>query len=114
MPNISLTTVIKAKTKDVFDLARSIEIHKLSTSKTNEEAIAGKTSGLLELGDWVTWRAKHLGFYQTLTSKITAIDSPTFFVDEMQKGIFKFFRHEHHFIYKEGWCELLEQSLEAP
>ena len=45
----------------------------------------------------VTWRAKHFGIYQTLTTEITEFDNPKFFVDEMVKGAFKGFRHEHHF-----------------
>jgi len=35
--------------------------------------------------------------WQTLTSKITEFKSPYYFVDEMVKGAFKNFRHEHHF-----------------
>lgn len=97
MPTIHLETTIESKIDICFNLSRSIDLHKISTSHTNEEAIAGKTSGLIELNETVTWRAKHLGVNQTLTSVITQLDFPYFFVDEMQKGIFKAFRHEHHF-----------------
>lgn len=97
MPKIEIETYIKADKKLVFDLARSIDLHKISTKKSKEEAIAGKTYGLIELDEWVTWRAKHFGIYHRLTSKITAFDFPHYFVDEMQKGIFKRFEHEHHF-----------------
>ncbi|OAQ39734.1 cell division protein [Pedobacter psychrophilus] len=97
MPIIHLETKIKAELEVVFDLSRSIDLHKISTEKTNETAIAGKTSGLIEMNESVTWRAKHFGFYQTLTSKITEFDRPNFFIDEMQKGAFKEFKHEHHF-----------------
>lgn len=97
MTRISLTTEIKARKEIVFDLARSIDLHKISTEYTNETAIAGKTSGLIEMGEFVTWRAKHFGVYQKLTSKITEYERPNFFVDEMARGIFKEFRHEHHF-----------------
>ncbi len=69
MPKIHLQTFIKAKKELVFDLSRSIDLHLLSTKKTNEKAIAGKTSGLMELNDTVTWRAKHLGIYQNLNPK---------------------------------------------
>lgn len=97
MPKIELETKINSSNLErVFDLIRSIDLHKVSTAKTNEVAIAGRTSGLIKLGETVTWRAKHLGFYQELTSIITDYESPTFFVDEMHKGIFKSFRHEHH------------------
>ncbi|MFC6267996.1 SRPBCC family protein [Frigoriflavimonas asaccharolytica] len=97
MPTIHLTTSIKAAKEIVFDLSRSVDLHLLSTQKTNEKAIAGKTAGLLELNDTVTWRAKHLGFYQNLSTKITAFDSPNYFADEMLKGAFKGFKHEHFF-----------------
>ncbi|TDT47196.1 hypothetical protein CLV90_1269 [Maribacter spongiicola] len=97
MPKIELKTEINAKKEIVFDLSRSIDLHKISTEHTDEEAIAGVTSGLIGLNEWVTWRAKHFGIYQVLTSKITEFDYPNFFSDEMLKGAFKSFRHEHHF-----------------
>lgn len=76
MPKIEFKTKIYADKIVVFDLSRSIDLHKISTRHTNEEAIFGKTSGLIELNESVTWRAKHFGFYQTLTSKITEMKSP--------------------------------------
>jgi ligand-binding SRPBCC domain-containing protein len=102
MPTIILRTQIDANQQLVFDLARSIDLHKISTEKTNEEAIAGITSGLIELNETVTWRARHFGVYQTLTSKITEFDAPNYFVDEMVKGAFKSFRHEHIFKTENG------------
>ena len=102
MPKIQLETSIETtEIKLVFDLCRSIDLHILSAERSNEKAIAGKTSGLISLGETVTWRAKHLGIYQTLTSVVTDCDSPTFFADEMVKGAFKSFRHEHYFSQKE-------------
>lgn len=97
MPIIKLDTKIIAPKEVVFDLARSIDLHQLSAAETNEEAIAGKKTGLLELGEEVTWRAKHFGIYQRLSSKMVAIDFPNYFVDEMTKGIFKSFSHRHEF-----------------
>jgi ligand-binding SRPBCC domain-containing protein len=97
MPVIILHTYIDAPIEVVFNLSRSIDLHKLSTAYTNEEAIAGKTSGLIGLDESVTWRAKHLGFVQKLTSKITAYNAPQYFADEMVKGAFKRFKHEHIF-----------------
>jgi hypothetical protein len=61
MPTIRLRTEVKAGKALVFDLSRSIDLHKLSTAHTHETAIAGKTSGLIGLNEWVTWRAKHFG-----------------------------------------------------
>mgnify|MGYP003657660440 CR=1 FL=1 len=97
MPRIELRTEINAPKEIVFDLSRSIDLHKISTEHTNEEAIDGITSGLIGLNESVTWKAKHFGIYQILTSKVTEFDRPNFFADEMIKGAFKSFKHEHHF-----------------
>lgn len=102
MPKIELRTEIKADKKIIFDLSRSIDLHKISTEHTNEQAIAGKTSGLIGLNESVTWRAKHFGIYQNLTSRITEFDRPNYFADEMQKGAFQEFKHEHHFAELNG------------
>ncbi len=97
MPIIHLETFINAPIERVFDLSRSIDLHKISTAQTKEEAIAGVTSGLIGKGEWVTWRAKHLGITQKLTSKITSFESPYYFADEQVKGAFQSFKHEHYF-----------------
>lgn len=97
MPRIELTTIINAPRERCFDLARSIDLHKLSTAGTEEEAIAGVTSGLIGKGQTVTWRAKHFGITQSLTSKITEFQYPDHFRDEMTKGAFKSIRHDHLF-----------------
>ena len=102
MAEIYLETLINADVKTVFDLSRNIDFHQKSTAKTNEKAIAGKTRGLIELGETVTWRAKHLGFYQNLTTKITEIESPKMFTDIMIQGAFKSMKHQHIFKEKEG------------
>ena len=94
---IELSTPINAPIERCFDLARSIDLHVESMNQTGEKAIAGRTSGLIELGETVTWQAKHLGIRQTLTSKITQFDYPNSFTDEMVKGAFKSIRHEHLF-----------------
>jgi ligand-binding SRPBCC domain-containing protein len=97
MPKIEISTVINAPVKTCFDVARDIDVHVASTAHTGERAIAGRTSGLIQLGETVTWRAKHFGVWQNLTSKITEFNAPNFFADELVKGAFKSFRHEHHF-----------------
>ncbi|MBP6430259.1 MAG: SRPBCC family protein [Ferruginibacter sp.] len=97
MSTIHLTTFITAPIERVFDLSRSINLHKVSTAHTNEEAIAGVTTGLINKNETVTWRAKHLFKTRQYTSIISDMQSPHFFVDEMQKGDFKSLKHEHHF-----------------
>lgn len=97
MPTIYLETKIKSKIQICFDLARSIDLHQISTAKTNEKAVDGKTKGLINLGEYVTWRAKHFGITQRLTSKITRFNEPLYFRDEQQKGAFKYIAHDHYF-----------------
>lgn len=97
MPVIELETFIRADINTCFDLSRSIDLHTLSTAKTKEKAIAGKTSGLIELNETVTWQATHFGVRQKFTSKITAFHRPFHFRDEQQKGPFRFFAHDHYF-----------------
>jgi len=100
MPTLYLTTTIKAPIERVFDLARSLDLHKISTGKSREEAIAGRTSGLIKAGEEVTWRATHLGIRQTLTSLITRMERPFMFQDQMKKGTFKSLSHDHLFEQK--------------
>lgn len=97
MSRIYLETLISADIQTVFDLARNIDLHQQSTSKTHEKAISGRISGLIEENETVTWRAKHLGVYQTLTTKIISMEKPNQFTDEMQKGAFKSLHHQHIF-----------------
>jgi ligand-binding SRPBCC domain-containing protein len=97
MPLIELTTNINAPIERCFDLARSIDLHKLSIAGTQEEAIAGVTSGLIGKGQRVTWRAKHFGIRQTLTSEITQFEYPYHFRDVMVQGAFNLINHDHLF-----------------
>ena len=97
MPKIHITTFIAAPALRVFNLSRSINLHKISTAATNEEAIAGVTTGLINLNETVTWQARHLFKKRIFTSKITVMNSPVDFTDEMQAGDFKSFTHHHHF-----------------
>ncbi|RZK78903.1 MAG: cell division protein [Pedobacter sp.] len=108
MPIIRLETLVNAPLEVVFDLSRNIDLHVVSTAQTNEKAVAGKTTGLIELGEWVTWEAKHLSIVQRLTTKITEMKYPDYFVDEMVSGAFKSFRHEHIFKHKQGGTLMID------
>jgi ligand-binding SRPBCC domain-containing protein len=76
-----------------------VEVHLAGNVHAGESALAigGITSGLIGMGQHVTWRAKHFGIWHRLTSEITAMDRPTYFEDAMIQGIFRFMRHEHFF-----------------
>ena len=97
MAKIHLTSFIAAPIELVFNLSRSINLHQLSTASTNEKAVDGVMTGLINKSETVTWQAKHLFKTRLFTSKITEMNSPDFFIDEMIKGDFKSFHHEHHF-----------------
>jgi ligand-binding SRPBCC domain-containing protein len=97
VPVIELTTEVRAPIERTFDLSRSVELHMASTAQTGERAVAGVTSGLIVLGQEVTWRARHLGVWQLLTSRITAFDRPFHFRDSQVRGAFHHFDHDHFF-----------------
>nr|WP_273129769.1 SRPBCC family protein [Bacillus weihaiensis] len=101
MPIIKTDMFIYAPREICFDVARDIDIHTESTSQTSERAVAGITSGLIGLNETVTWEAIHFGIKQNLTVRITELEFPVRFVDEMEKGAFKRFYHVHEFIEKE-------------
>ncbi|RQO32192.1 cell division protein [Taibaiella sp. KBW10] len=111
MASIYLETWINAPRQLVFDLARSIDLHQESARETNEKAIAGRTSGLIGLNETVTWRAKHLGFYQELTTRITLMQVPERFEDVMEKGIFKRLHHIHLFEEKDSGTLMTDQFI---
>lgn len=97
MAHIELRTEIDAPVEVVFDLARSIDAHLDSMGKSREQAIAGVTSGLIGLGEQVTWKATHFGVSFRMTSEVTAMAAPDRFVDEQIRGPFRRFHHEHRF-----------------
>ncbi|WP_298896179.1 SRPBCC family protein [uncultured Psychroserpens sp.] len=108
MPLIEIKTFIKADIQVCFDLSRDIDFHKSSMVHSGEKAVAGKMSGLIALGEWVTWEAKHFGVTQKLTSKITQFDPPYYFVDEMVSGAFKSFKHEHRFQVENDYTVMID------
>lgn len=111
MTAIQLTTIINAPIAKVFDLNRDIGIHLLSTSQSKEEVIAGRTLGLIEKNETVTWRAKHFGVYLTHKSHIPEMEIPFRFVDVMIEGQFASFRHTHSFEQKEGITVMTDQIV---
>jgi len=93
-----LITAIAAPIDRCFDLARCVDVHLRSTASTGEKAVAGKTTGLLELGDDVTFRGRHFGVVQELTSRITVFERPSHFRDSMVRGAFRRVDHDHYFV----------------
>ncbi len=115
MNKIEITTLVKAPIELVFDLSRSVELHKISVHQTNEQAVGGVTSGLIGLNQKVLWQATHLGFRQTLETQISKFTRPFFFTDEMVSGIFKTMIHDHFFYAMNGDTVMIDHFyFESP
>lgn len=97
VPIIELHTSVDAPIERVFDLCRSVDAHVETAHATGERPVGGVTTGLLALGDRVTWSARHLGWRWRVTSQITAFDRPRSFRDSMVSGVFRRFDHDHEF-----------------
>lgn len=108
MATIILKTSINAPIERCFDLARSIDLHVQSMQSSGEKAIAGKKDGLIGLHESVTWRARHFGILFEMTNKISTMEYPTFFVDEMVKGPFKKLHHQHLFKIIDAQTEMTD------
>ena len=115
MPIIDLETYIEAPIERCFDLALSVDLHQRSVTHTGERAVAGTTSGVMRLGDTVTWEAVHLAVKQRLTTKITAYDRPHHFTDEMLRGAFHQLTHLHEFVPQSSGTLMVDHfSFRAP
>jgi ligand-binding SRPBCC domain-containing protein len=115
MPTIHLTSFISAPIEIVFDLSRNISLHKISMQKTGEEAISGITSGLINLDDTVTWKAKHLFKTRYFTSRIIEMKPFEKFTDKMIRGDFVSFQHEHFFKVADNGTIVIDiVSFESP
>jgi len=97
MATIRVVTEVAAPAELCFDLARSIDLHVVTTGDSQERAVAGVTKGLIGMGEEVTWSARHFGVRQRLTSRITAFDRPHRFRDSLVRGAFARFDHDHIF-----------------
>lgn len=97
MNTIEILTYIDADPDICFDLARDIDFHTSSLRKTGEKAVGGVVTGLIGLGETVTFRGRHFGLLREHVSRITLFERPYYFRDEMMKGRFKTFVHDHSF-----------------
>lgn len=112
MGHLVVETVIHAPREVVFDLARDVTAHTRSASFSHERAVApGRTEGLLQLGDIVTFEGVHFGIRQRFTAKIVELDRPRYFIDELVKATFKSMRHVHEFEERDG-ATLMRDTLD--
>ncbi|PSL40992.1 hypothetical protein B0H99_103126 [Planomicrobium soli] len=109
MPVITYKIYIEAPVQICFDLARNVDVHTETTSKTKEQVVGGVMTGLMEKGDSVTWEAVHLGVKQKLTAKIIEMEQPFKFTDTMVKGAFRSFTHTHEFIEKGSGTVMIDR-----
>jgi ligand-binding SRPBCC domain-containing protein len=107
---IELTTDIRAPREVCFDLARDLDLHLRSMAHSREQAVAGRTTGLIGMGEEVTWRARHFGMRHHHTSRITAFERPSYFRDSMVNGRFRTFEHDHIFEAIDG-CTRMRDIL---
>ena len=103
MPVITIETRIRAPLDLCFDLARDVSAHTQSAAFSAERVVEpGRTDGLLELGDIVIFEGRHFGVMQRFMARITELERPNRFVDEMVEGAFKRRRHVHDFHFANG------------
>ena len=97
MPTIILSTLIRAAPAVCFDGARDAQLHLESARETGERIVAGRDTGLWELGDEITFEGVHLGVRQRLTARVVEFERPCFFRDQMTRGAFASLSHSHIF-----------------
>lgn len=105
---ITIVTQIRATPERCFDASRDLDLHMESMGHTGERAVAGRTSGLIEMGEQVTWEGRHFGIRQRFTSAITAYDRPRHFQDSMVRGAFRSFIHDHYFEACDGGTRMTD------
>lgn len=93
MGRIVRETRIPAPRERVFDLARHVEAH---VATMPEERAEGAT-GLLELGDRVTFQQRQFGVPFSLTAEVSEMNPPERFADEQVSGVFGSLAHVHTF-----------------
>lgn len=112
MTRIVVETKIRAPIELCFDLARDVNAHRESAAFSSERVVPpGRTEGLLELGDLVAFEGRHFGVRQRFVARITALDRPHRFDDEMVQGSFKWLRHCHEFVFNDG-ITIMRDTLE--
>ena len=92
----------------LFDISLDIDAHVESMAQTGESAVGGVTAGGIGLGESVTWRARHFGIWFTMTSRVTALERPTRFVDQQVTGPFRTFIHEHTYEHVAGGSRMTD------
>ena len=103
MGHLTIVTQIQAPAAVCFDAARSADAHAESARFSNEKLVApGRLTGYLEPGDLVCFEGRHFGVKQRFCARITEMERPNRFTDEMTHGAFRSMRHLHRFEERAG------------
>ncbi|MBX7134115.1 MAG: SRPBCC family protein [Fimbriimonadaceae bacterium] len=101
---------IAAAPEVCFDLCLDVSVHQDSAAQTGERVVRGRTEGKLELGEEITFQGRHFGIVFNLTAKVTQLERPQFFVDEMVRGPFRSLWHEHRFEASSGGTSMVDET----
>ena len=94
MVTIRLTTWINAPVDRCFQLATSVEFR--GSDRSSGKA-RGSKSGILRVGDTVSWHAWRWGLRLSHTCRIDDVRPITYFREVAATGNFRHYVHEHHF-----------------
>jgi ligand-binding SRPBCC domain-containing protein len=100
---------IQAPIERVFDLARSMDFHTYSVRNTGESIIGGRATGLIGIDESVVFKGRHFGLVQVFEAKITKMEFPSEFIDEMVSGSFTRFSHTHTFVRDHGMTIMIDE-----
>jgi hypothetical protein len=96
MDTIRSAIWINAPVERCFLLALSVDLH-VASARSLQKAVKGVTTGLIGLGESVTFEGHDLTGDGPHTSVIDELRACTYFREVMVTGNFRYFVHEHHF-----------------
>jgi ligand-binding SRPBCC domain-containing protein len=105
---ILLETDIDAPPERCMELSLTVDTH-LGVPGSREVVVDGVRMGVMRLGDHVTWQSRRFGLPVRMTSKITELNAPHHFVDEIQEGPFKRWHHRHEFFPSNGGTRMRDE-----
>jgi ligand-binding SRPBCC domain-containing protein len=107
---IELRTELTCSCARAFALAVDLDLQLRVIARCGGGIVGGRRCGRIGPGETVTWGLRWFGAPLRHTSLISEYDAPTWFVDEMVRGIFARFRHEHRLLPKpDGGCTMLDR-----
>ncbi len=97
MNKIEFNTHIKAPIQHCFDLARSIDFHKLSAGPIKEESVAGCMTGLIGYNQHALMKSELWGLQFCTEIKIVKFNPPFFLSYEITDSRFISVFHDYYF-----------------